>query len=470
MVLINKDTILNQENFIIKWAETPYNAETEGRESRYAFNPGWTQPTQVDRFYRRMEEKSSILKDSTRISMDSLSQEIDYLRTELHFDDLRYVQTLDNDADIGKPIQDVYKFRESIPKFHRKSLEITNCVARSLLPESFLKENIEKESFLASFESDLSNAASPTIERIGMYGIKDPSRPHGRSAMDSKDGIFQQLSVINRDARTGSDDPQGFGSPFITKQGNIVEQFMEKIDEFIAQNGKDDYAQFYISRSLYNKVLQEVSRRETDGGDGVLFNGREVSIFGIPLKRVSFLNPRTDAIKRNGWGHMALLCDPASMVWGFFNELESKSSYVHEKLSYLNTLQVGFDVIPIWEQDVLAFNIDDFGSGDLTLHVVDATGTGIDGATIEIFDPTSKTPDTPLFTGKTATVPVLDPMGNPVLDVDGNPVVEAGVASIADVPYGKYTVKVSANKFKTQEFEKTVINNDAETMYVTLKK
>lgn len=469
-MLINKQTIENQENFVIKWAETPYNSEEEGVASRYAFNPGWTQPTQTDTFYRRMEEKSSILKDSTRISMDSLQQEIDYLRTELHFDDLRYVQTLDNDADIGKPIQDVYKFRESIPHFNRKELIITNCVARSLLPESFLKENIEKESFLTSFETDLSRAAAPTIERIGMYAIKDNSRPHGRSAMDSKDGIFQQLSQINRSARTGGDEPQGFGSPFITKQGNVIEQFMDKIDEFIAQNGRDDYAQFYISRPLYNKVLKEVAQRETDAGDGVLFNGREVSIFGIPLKRVSFLNPRVDEVKRNGWGHMAMLCDPASLCWGFFNELESKSSYIHEKLSYMNTLQVAFDVIPIWEQDVLAFTIDDFGSGTLTIKVLNAAGEGLNGATIEIYDPQSNTPDTALFTGTTASVPVLDVNGQPVLDTDDNPVTEAGVATIADIPYGKYTIKVTKQGLKTQEFESTIINNEDETMYVSMKK
>lgn len=469
-MLINKDTIINQQPFVLKWAETPYNAETEEPESRYAFNPGWTQPTQVDTFYRRMEEKSSILKDSTRINMESLKQEIDYLRTELNFDDLRYIQTVDNDADVGKQIQDVYKFRESIPSFYRKELNITNIVARSLLPESFLRENIEKESFLSSFESDLAAAATPQIERIGMYGIKDDTRPHGRSAMDSVNGLFQQLADINRTARTGTDDPQGFGSPFITKQGNVVEQIMEKLDEFISQNGKDDYAQFYISRKLYNKVLKEVSQRETDGGDGVLFNGREVTVFGVPLKRVSFLNPLADPVKRNGWGHLALLCDPASIVWGFFNELESKSSYIHEKLSYLNTLQVGFDIAPIWDQDVLAFNIDDFGSGSLTIKVLNNNGEGVNGATIKIFDPTSNTPDTPLFTGTTAATPVVDAQGQPVLDTNNQPVTENGIATIADVPYGKYTIQVTATGFKKQEFEGTVINNITESMYVTLKK
>ena len=36
-MLINKQTIENQENFVIKWAETPYNSEEEGVASRYAF-------------------------------------------------------------------------------------------------------------------------------------------------------------------------------------------------------------------------------------------------------------------------------------------------------------------------------------------------------------------------------------------------------------------------------------------------
>ena len=87
-MLVDKDTINNQQSFVLKWAESPFNVE----DSPYAFNPGWQQPTQVESFYRRMEEKSSIIKDGTRVQMESLKKEIDYLRTEFEFDDVRYVQ------------------------------------------------------------------------------------------------------------------------------------------------------------------------------------------------------------------------------------------------------------------------------------------------------------------------------------------------------------------------------------------
>lgn len=465
-MLVDKDTINNQQSFVLKWAESPFNVE----DSPYAFNPGWQQPTQVESFYRRMEEKSSIIKDGTRVQMESLKKEIDYLRTEFEFDDVRYVQKLDKAEDVGKQIQDIYKFDESRPFFHRKELEAKNLVAYSLLPETFLRENIEKESFLSSLEAEFSQKAALAVERIGMYGVADPTRPNGRSAMDSVDGVFSQLQAINKTAISGTDMPQGFGSPFTTKYGNLTQQFMDKIDEFVAQNGRDEYAQFYVSRKLYNKLLQELSNRETAVGDAVLFDGKDVTIFGTPIKRVDFLNPLNDPKKRNGWGHMALLCDPSTLCWGFFNEVNSRSTYEHDKLSYLTSIQCAFDVLPIWEQDILAFGIDDFGTGTINITIADTTGTGINGATIEFFDPTSKTPDTALYTGTTADTALLDSAGKPVVDAEGQPVKVAGKATIADVPYGKYTVKVTAKGYKTQELEDTIVNNNTETMYFKMKK
>ena len=252
-MLVGKDTIDNQQSFVLKWSESPFNTE----DSPYAFNPAWMHETQTESFYRRMEEKSSIIKDGTRITMDSLRHEIDYLRTDFNFDDVRYVQDLDTSDLVGKQIQDIYKFDESRPFFHRKALQATNLVAYSLLPETFLRENIEKESFLPSLEAEFSQKAALSVERIGMYGVRDTSRPNGRSAMDSVDGVFHQLQKINQTAVTGTDMPQGFGSPILTKEGNIVQQLQEKLDEFVAQNGRDEYAQFYVSRKLYNKLLQE---------------------------------------------------------------------------------------------------------------------------------------------------------------------------------------------------------------------
>ena len=167
---------------------------------------------------------------------------------------------------------------------------------------------------------------------------------------------------------------------------------------------------------------------------------------------------------------MALLCDPSTLCWGFFNEVNSRSTYEHDKLSYLTSIQCAFDVLPIWEQDILAFGIDDFGTGTINITVADTTGTGINGATIEFFDPTSKTPDTALYTGTTADTALLDSAGKPVVDAEGQPVKVAGKATIADVPYGKYTVKVKAKGYKTQELEDTIVNNNTETMYFKMKK
>lgn len=445
MVLVTKDTIGTNQPIILKWAESPYNTAANAPESRYAFNPGWSQPSQVDDFYIRMEESTSIIKDATFIKMDRLQHNFEYLRTELKADDVRYVQTLDNANLVGRQIQDIYQFDESTPEFRRNSLDAHNIVAYTLIPETFLKENIEKENFLPTMEEQLGMKMGMECERIGMYGIADSTRPHGRSAMDTVDGIFSQLSKINQTAITGTDDPQGFGSPINTKGANVsvVGQLQDKLNEFIAQNGRDEYAQFYVSRMLYNKILKEASHRETNKGDAVYFNGSEVTIFGTKIKRVDFLNPLNDPLKRNGWGHLALLCDPASLVWGFFNEIESKSTYEHEKLSYLTSLQCAFDTTMIWEEDVLAFAVNDYGSGKLTATIIDNAKQPLAGITVDIYEPDGTTA---LYTGTTV----------------------AGVAEITGIPYGKYVAKLSGTGYATQEKD-IVINSAEENLKATMK-
>lgn len=450
MVLVDKEYIDSQKPIIMKWADSPFNESTVEPESRYAFNPGWQQPTQVDNFYKRLEEKTSIIKDATFIKMESLQHNLEYLRNELWFDDVRYLATDGNDTSgqplKGRQIQDIYKFEESRPSFHRNSLNAKNFVAYTLIPETFLRENIEKESFLPYIESDLGMRAGIEAERLGMFGIANSARPHGRSGYDSIDGIFQQLQNINQTAQTGTDEPQGFGSPIKARSGSIISQMQDKLQEFIDQNGRDEYAKFYVSRKLYNQILKEASKRETNAGDGIYFNGSEVKIFGTEISRVDFLNPLMDVRRRNGWGHLALLADPASLAWGFFNEVESKSTYEHDKLSYLTSIQCAFDTAIIWEEDVLAFEVADVeNAGDLVATVIDSSKAGISGAKIELFE---EGKDTASYTGTT----------------EAN-----GIATISGVPYGRYSAKITATSYKAKEVD-IVVNNATETTTIKLTK
>lgn len=447
MVLVDREYIEAGKPIVMKWADSPFNTAADEPDSRYAFNPGWMQPTQVDNFYKRLEEKTSIIKDATFIKMESLQHNLEYLRNELWFDDVRYVSNLDDaTGKVGSQIQDIYKFDESRPSFHRNSLNATNFVAYTLIPETFLKENIEKESFLPYIESDLGMRAGIEAERIGMFGIKNTARPHGRSGFDSMDGIFQQLQNINQTAVSGTDQPQGFGSPIKGKPGTVIPELQDKLQEYIDQNGRDEYSNFYVSRKLYNQILKEAAVRETSKGDSVFFDGSEVRIFGTTIKRVDFLNPLMDARKRNGWGHMALLCDPASLAWGFFNEVESKSTYEHDKLSYLTSIQCAFDTGIIWEEDVLAFEVSSEETGSYVATVTDADGK-VNGAKLEVFETGDDT--TALYNGTTDT---------------------NGVATIADIPYGKYDVKVTEAGHKTKTVKGVIINNATETGAIKLTK
>lgn len=451
MVVITKEDIEAGKPFVLKWAESPFDEE----DDNYAFNPGWKQPTQVDSFYKRLEEKTSIIRDATMIQMKSLEHNLEYLRNELWFDDIRRLK--DNEpagGPKGSQIQNIFEFDESTPSFHRNSLRAANFVAYTFIPETFLKENIEKESFLPYIESDLGMRAGIEAEKIGMFGIRDPTK--GKSGFNSIDGIFQQLRNIENSYTPGTDEPQGFTSSLNTGTGNVIMQMQEKMEDFINQNGRDEYAQFYVSRQLYNQILKEASLRETTKGDSVFFDGSEVRIFGTPIKRVDFLNPMRNPLKRNGWGHLALLCDPASIAWGFFNEIESKSTYEHEYLSYLTSIQCAFDTTIIWEQDVLAFDVNNTGSGDITFLVTDKTAksTVLQGIEISIYDHELDDQHTTPIGGTVTT------------GADGTIILK-------DIPYGTYDLvaKDTTGTYKDfEEIQGMIVNNATELKYIKLTK
>lgn len=448
MVEVNRQTLSEGKPVILKWSGSPY----VDADSKYALNPAWKLPEQMDKFFTRIDEKTSIMKDSTLIQMDSLDLAIEYLRTEMDLQDIRRLgETYTPDAAYtkGEQIQDITEFNESKPYFHRNSLHATRTVAFTEVPKTFLDENIEKEDFLEKSGALYMNQLGVAVEKQGMFAINNPARPNGRSSMDSFDGIFQQLKTIDADYETGTDNPQGFGSSFNTKSGSIIRQFQEKIEEFINQNGNESYAKFYVSKQLYHALLREITTRETNLGDSVLFHKGNPYIFDVPIVKVDFLNAKSDPRKRNYWNHMALLADPASIAWGIFKGIESETSKQHRYLNYLTTWEVSFDTLLIWEQDALAFEVGQFQTGTFAISVSNTAKEAIEDATVEIYDPKSATPDTAIGTGTTGA---------------------NGSVEIEDIGYGKYTVKVTAENYKDVVLEDVVLNEPIEIETVTMKR
>ena len=447
MVEITKEKLKNGTPMILRWSGSPY-----PNDSVYATNAGWRLPETMDTFFTRIDEKTSIIKDARLIRMNELDLDLQYLRTNMELQDLRRIQGYADDADYipRSQIQDITAFDESTPKFLKNSLHVTRGVAYTEVAETFIDENLEKSNFLSKSGSLYMQQLGLDIEKVGLMARANPTRPNRRSMMDSMDGIFQQLKDVDARYETGTDNPKGFGSAFSLGNGSVIKQVMDKIDEFMAQNGNLNGAKFYVSKVLNNRILREVTTRETDWADHVLRDGYNMSILGVPIVVVDCLNPLSDPRKRNYWNHLALLAEPTSMIWGVYKDIESKTSYQHRYLNYLTTWQVAFDTGILWEQDLLAFDVLDEATGKFVITVEDSAKTPIEGATVEIYDKESNNPDEPVLPAGTTN-------GSGVVEFEG-------------LKYGKYLIKVTADEYKDNEIADVILNEEIETETIKMKK
>ena len=436
---------------LLRWGgKTPY-----PDESKYALNPGWKLPEQLDSFFTRIDEQTSILKDLRLIQMNTLDLDIDYMDAEVNLEDIKALKNYPDDSQRvpGEQIQDIYAFKESVPEFDRKALHVKRTVAWTEVAETFLDENLENEEFLFKMAGLVLPKLGLSIEQKITYGIYDPTRPNGRDAYDSVDGIFQQLRYIDRASESGTTEPQGFGSAVSLAKGSVLKQMMEKIEEYEAQDGNDSNARFYVSKVLYNKILREITTRETDWGDVVIRNGADLTIFNTPIRKVDFLNPLKNPQTRNNWGHLGLICDPTSIFCGVYNgdgepdsNITSRTTYEHKTLNYLTSWQVAFDVLIHWPQDVLGFECIDGATGSLAVSVVDSSKSPIEGATVNIYSVDN--PDVAYATEQTTN--------------------SAGNVSFEGVEYGKYNIVVTSDNYKKAEAKDVIVNDTLEIQTIKM--
>ena len=59
----------------------------------------------------------------------------------------------------------------------------------------------------------------------------------------------------------------------------------------------------------------------------------------------------------NNYGETIILANPESLVFGFLDEITSENTYEHPMKSYLSSVDVFFDVLILWNKDVLFANV-----------------------------------------------------------------------------------------------------------------
>ena len=272
--MLKLDDIRRTDKFIVKWGGASYTgADTNNKQS-----PGWMLETQEDSLLVRLDEQTSIMKDANFIKMEARQHAIDYLFVR---PSLQPMQT-----NGGMLTGDIGNLIETIPKFARRELDARPYVAYTFTPKQFIWENVEKEGFLAQYESLLAEACGVSAEEVAMYSDKDNG--------GNIDGLFKQLKLISQetDPEIIRENGKGYYGAIdrTPATGTLIEQIMDMITAFIDQNGNIDNAVLYVSSMTRGAILKEVSKRETSLGDTVYINGNDITVFGVPLKTASFLS------------------------------------------------------------------------------------------------------------------------------------------------------------------------------------
>ena len=349
MNVITKDDIKANKDFILKWAN-----DVDKQDG--AYNPTWKNPSEADSFLVNIENQTSIINECRMIVMDSMQYDISYLRVRAR---LQYMGKRTG-ANKGKQLTSDYTtdITEAVPEFSKNSLFAVPFSCFTWTPKTFLLQNIEKANFLPLMESLLSERAGYSAEQIGMYGIKKAS-PTSQDGMEYLDGIFKQAEDIRtaydtakaQDPASVVQSPMGYVDP-IDPTKPLIPQFKKMLTQFSIQKGNRSNAKFYVSNLIYGLLVEEADARETQEGDRLFFNGGELRIWNTVIQVADFLDA-----PENDWGEQVLLADPDSIVFGFLDQITSENSYEHTQKSYLSSVDVFFDVLILWNKDVLCAKV-----------------------------------------------------------------------------------------------------------------
>lgn len=391
--IITKDTIKQNESFILKWDAQP--------GSQGAWNPGWKQQTEADSFLERVEEQPTIMNKARFINMDAKEHDISYMRVKARLQNMTKLTGAKKGAQITKEYMEA--IAETEPSFSRSVLVAEPMTAFTTTPKNFLVENVEKQSFLPHMESRLAESVGYSAESVAMYGIKQ-NNPTDADSMHQIDGIFKQLQDVKDNyttaVATNPKAPMGYFNDIdISKP--VIPQIHKLLTQFSIQKGNRAKAELYVSSAFEGLLFEEAEQRETVEGDKLYFDGVNLRIRGVPVVHADFLDD-----PQNEYGEQILLADPDSIVFGFLRNIESESTYEHWMKAYLSSVDIYFDVLLLWNMDLLAAKVVDNSNSssgssptptenetfrNLTFKITDAEETGIENATVTIGDKTATT-------------------------------------------------------------------------------
>ncbi|MBO6274802.1 MAG: hypothetical protein J6M91_04570 [Methanobrevibacter sp.] len=306
---------------------------------------------QAQEFITRIEEESELLGQLRYIEMEGETQDIQALRVRAELQNMNKIT-----GTVGAQVADITTLTETTPGILKNTLEAQPFTAYCKIPKTFLKTNIEKENFIAKYESLLVPSCAFSAEQIAIFGKKTLADAKGIHALK---GILAQLDDVKTAYTAGKATdpklPMGEYSAINAGEGyEILPQIDAMLTQFTFQRGKRKNANIYVSSKLESAMIAEASKRETEGGDRLFFNDNGNMVFrGREVIQLDALDNPV-----NSYADVVIIANPDSIGYGPIMEAESEAEYKIELKSYLTSVDWMFDVAIIFPEDVLYADVD----------------------------------------------------------------------------------------------------------------
>ena len=325
---------------------------------------------QAQEFITRIEEQSRLLGMLRYIEMDGETQDIQALRVRAELWNMNKIS-----GTVGAQVDNITSLTEVTPGILKNTLTAQPFTAYTKIPKTFLKTNIEKEGFIAKYESLLVPSCAFKAEQIAIFGKATFADAKGIHALD---GILAQLDAVAGDyldstthAVKDAKAPQGhFGVHWNSESTEtdkteyvdinagegyaILPQLDAMLEQFTAQRGKRRLANFYVSSKMESRIISELGKRETELGDRMVYD----TDGNVKYKNRSIVQLDALDVPENSYGDVVILMNPDSVGYGPVMEAESESEYKIELKSYLTSVDWMFDVGVIFAEDVLYAKVD----------------------------------------------------------------------------------------------------------------
>lgn len=325
---------------------------------------------QASEFITRIDEESELLGMLRYVEMEGETQDIQALRVRANLQNMNQL----TGADAGAQVANITSLTETLPGILKETLVAQPFTAFTLIPKTFLKTNIEKEGFIAKYESLLAPSCAYSAEQIAIFG-KVPQSGQTSAGYEAINGILAQLDAVATasvdttthalkpgvplgkygyyDDTTSGHDPAW--APINAGTGyEVLPQIDAMLTAYSKQKGKRKLASIFVSSTLEAKMIAEASKRETGGGDRLFFNDNGNMVFrGREVIQLDALDD-----PKNNYGDVVIIANPDSVAYGPVMEAESEAQYYVDKKAYLTSVDYMFDVAVIFAEDVLYASVD----------------------------------------------------------------------------------------------------------------